>query len=271
MVPSSPERPGDPLFALLVGLYVALLVIAPTAFAVARFVSGDAAVLYATAIATATGVTGLGWWATERFGTPARLGATRTRWLLGLVGIGYAVTSLFSLGWAGGFGVLAMFSGMGAAALGGVVGVMARTRYTDAALDGVDAVCEFRAGWPVADRRRLGFVAAGVVVTAMASFLAGILSERFLLQMVGQLLLPLGIVAYSLSEKRRYTVSPVGLEQRLPVARRLFGWGAFAGYTRTEDALVLRRRWRPDARFALADLGDPDAVERALAQYLDSA
>jgi hypothetical protein len=73
------------------------------------------------------------------------------------------------------------------------------------------------------------------------------------------------------SEPRPYVVTSVGLEQRLPVARQLFQWDDFEGYTRTDDALVLHRPWRLDLRLALDDLDDPDAVEDTLSRYLPAA
>jgi hypothetical protein len=155
--------------------------------------------------------------------------------------------------------------------LGLVLGVMARTRHTDAVVASVDIACAFRAGWPAPSRKRLGFAAGVFTAVTGACFLVGLVLDVFVLQLAGQLLLPLGAVTYSSTEDRDYTVSAAGLEQRNPVARQLFRWNDFDGYTRTDDALVLHRRWHIDTRFALADLDDPDAVERAVAQYLSPA
>lgn len=62
-----------------------------------------------------------------------------------------------------------------------------------------------------------------------------------------------------------------GAAQRSGTARgrRLYPWDAFTGYTRTDDAIVCHRPRRVDVQFALTDLDDADAVERALRQYLD--
>jgi len=267
--PLTSDRSGDPLWSLLVGLYLGLLGTPPLVFSVARLVATDAAVLYGAAIASATALTSLGWWATAHWkGTAVRLGASRARWLTAAIPVAYALGGFASLSATGAVGALAVFGGLGAMAVGFALGVMARTRYTDEQLNGVDIGCEFRAGWPAAGRRRLGFVAAAVVAAAMASFLVGVFSDRVLLQTAGQLLLPLGLVAYTSTDARDYTLSPAGLEQRLPVARQLTPWDAFDGYTCTDDALVLHRQWRIDTRFALADLDDPDAVEAAIETHL---
>jgi len=270
MSPSSDtDRSGDPLWGLLVGCYVGLLGTPPVLFAVARLVTGDVAVLYGSAVASGTALTGLGWWVSARWGGLAvRLGATPSRWLAGVVPLPYALGGFASLSATDAIGVVAFFGGLGAMALGFVLGVMARTRHADAVLDGVETACEFRAGWPAAARRRAGFVVVAAVVLGSAGFLAGVLSERFVLRSAGQLLLPLGIAAYTATETREYTVSSAGLEQRLPVARRLWSWDAFDGYSRTDEAILLHRPWRVDHRFALADLDDPDAVETAVAAHL---
>lgn len=276
MLPSTlktePERSGDPLFGVLTGLYLALLVVPPVVFAVGRVVAADAAGQYVTAVVTVVVVLGVGWLVTERIdGLAPTIGATRLRWALAGLPVGYAFVGFASLDRTGSVGVVAFFFGTGAMAVGFVLGVMALTRHTDAVLDGVERDCEFRAGWPSAAKRRLGVAAGGVTVVAAVCFLVGIVTDRVWLQSVGQILFPLGVVSYTSGEPRTFTVSEAGLEQRLPVARRLTPWDAFEGYSRTEDALVLHRRWRVDSRFALADLADPDAVEAALASHLPAA
>lgn len=276
MLPSTlrapPERRGDPLFGVVSGFYLALLVVPPVVFAVGRVVTADAAGRYVAAVVTAAVVLGLGWLTTERSaGLASRVGATPLRWALAALPVGYALVGFASLGRTGVVGVVAFFFGVGAMVVGFVLGVMARTRHTDAILDGVEVDREFRAGWPEAAKRRLGIAAVVVTVAAALCFVVGILTDWFPLQAVGQILVPVGIVSYSSTEQRTFTVSEPGLEQRKPVARRLTPWDAFEGYSRTDDALVLHRQWRIDSRFALADLEDPDAVEAAIACHLPAA
>jgi hypothetical protein len=266
---TAPERSGDPLFGVVVGLYLALLIVPPVVFVVGRFVSADPAGRYVTAVVTAAVVLGLGWLVTEHAdGLAPRVGATRLRWALAAVPVGYAAAGFASLGRTGAIGVVAFFFGLGALTVGFVLGVMARTRHADATLDGIDVEREFRAGWPSDARRRLGIVAGAVTVAAGCCFVVGVFTDWFPLQAVGQILVPVGIVSYSSTEPRTFTASAVGLEQRLPVARRLVPWDAFEGYTRTDDALVLHRQWGVDTRLAVSDLDDLDAVERAIARYL---
>ena len=267
LMSSTASSSSDPLFHLVSGLYVALVTAPLVVASVARFGTADAGALYGALIVTLAAVTAVGWAVTARFDTAAvRLGGSALRWVPALFAITWALAGLSLLEDVSLFGGLAFFLGV-VAMLGGLaVGVMARTRYTAVMVDGV--VTEFRAGWPAAARRRLGSVLVAVVVVAMASFIVGVLSSQFLLQTTGQLLLPVGLVAYTSTQERRYTVSPAGLEQRTPVARQLFPWDAFDGYSRTDDALVFHRPWRVDPRFALAYLDDPDAVESEVERYL---
>jgi len=251
MSPSSPtSRSSDSLWGVLVGTYLGLVATPLALLAVVRL-----------------GVEST----TRRDGTAVRLGATRLRWLPAALPVPYALGGFASLSATGVVGLVAFFFGLGATVLGLVLGVMARTRHTDAVLDGVDIACAFDAGWPAAARRRLGVVAGAVVVVGGACFVGGLFTDGGLLQLAGQLLFPVGLVLYTSTEKRSYTVSPAGLEQRMPVARRLSRWDAFESYSRTADALVLHRPRRMDARFALSDLDDPDAVEAAIARHLPAA
>lgn len=269
---TEPERSGDPLFGLVAGLYGSLLVTPPAVFAVARLVSGDPAVLYGAVLATLTIATGLGWWATERVdGLAPRLGATWTRVAPAALGLGYAVAGLSSLAVTGAVGVLAMFAGLGAMALGGVLGVMARTRYTDSVLADSERDCEFTAGWPDRARNRLLAAVLPLWVVGVAGFASVYVTPELWPLTVAQILFPVGIAIFMQSEQREYAVTAAGLEQRLPVARRLLPWERYTGYTRTADALVVHRSWWFDGRFALDDLDDPDAVEAAIARYLPTA
>lgn len=268
-VPSATERSGDPLWDVLVGTYVALLGTPVVLLAATRLGVRTPGLLYGTTVTALALITGLGWRAAARRPRLAvRLGSTPVRWLPGAAPVPYALGGFASLAATGVVGVLAFFFGLGALVLGFVLGVMARTRHTDARLDGVETDATFEAGWPAAARRRLGLAVGAVVVVAAVCFAVGFLADRWLLQSAGQILFPAALVLYSSTAQRHYTVSAAGLEQRLPVARRLWSWARFAGYTRTSDALVLHRPRRVDIRLALADLDDPDAVEDAIARYL---
>ncbi|WP_277541992.1 hypothetical protein [Haloarcula laminariae] len=266
------EQSGDPLWGVLVGTYLGLLVAPPAVFGAVGLGMDGAGVLYGVSVVVFAGAVGLGWLATARWdGAAIRLGSTRARWLPAAIPVAYALGGFASRSATGTAGVLAFFGGLGAMVVGLVLGVMARTRHTGSVLDSDDIACEFRAGWPAPLRKRLALAVGAFTLVTGACLVVGLLADWFALQLAGQLLLPLGVVSYSSTEERDYTVSPAGLEQRLPVARRLTTWDAFRGYSRTDDALVLHRPRRVDVRFALADLDDPEAVEAALGQYLRAA
>ncbi|WP_324663906.1 hypothetical protein [Haloarcula sediminis] len=268
----SDQQSSDPLWGVLVGAYLGLLVAPLAVFGTVGLGIESAGLLYGVAVVAFAGVVGLGWLATARWdGTAVLLGATRARWLPAAIPVAYALGGFASVSATGVVGVLAFFGGLGAMVVGLVLGVMARTRHTVAVLDGVDIEREFRAGWPAPLRKRLALAVGAFTLITGACFVAGLLADWFALRLAGQLLLPLGVVTYTSTEERDYTVSPAGLEQRLPVARRLVGWDAFDGYSRTDDALVLHRPWLVDTRFALADLDDPEAVEDTIANYVSAA
>ncbi|WP_276249955.1 hypothetical protein [Haloarcula rara] len=266
------QQTSDPLWGVLVGTYLGLLVTPLAVLGVVHLGGESAGLLYGVTVVALAVVIGLGWWATDRRPKLAvRLGATRLRWLPAAIPGAYILGGLTALSTTGVVGALAFSFGLGAMVVGFTLGVMARTRYTDAVLDGVDIVAEFRAGWPGPLRQRLALAVGAFTLLTGACFVGGLLADWFALQLAGQLLLPLGVVTYTSTEARDYTVSPAGLERRLPVARRLTPWNAFDGYTRTDDALVLHCPWRVDTRFALADLEDPDTVEAAVAGHLPPA
>lgn len=271
--PSSSDDTGssdsDPLFGVVTGIYLALLAAPLAVFAAVRAGVSGSGVLYGVVIGTLTVVTGLGWLATARVeGVDVRLGGSRLRWLPALAPAVYVVAGFASIAATGVAGFLAFFFGLFAVLFGFVLGVMARTRHTIALTAGVEPDCEFTAGWPKRARRRVHLVAGVLLAVTAAGFIAGIATNRIWLQTASQILFPLGLVFASSGERRTYLVSAVGIEQRMPVARRLFRWDDFGGYTRTADAIILHRPRRVDFRFALADLDDSDAIERAIERYL---
>jgi len=240
--------------------------------AVAQVGYSDGATLYVTVLGTLTVVTGAGWWlVNSRSHLASRLGATPARWGLAVVGVAYAIGGMFALGVAGVLSLLAFFFGAFAMVLGGTLGVMARTRHTAAVVAQADVECEIEAGWPSAARKRLAVLSVPFFVVGAVGFLSIYFGQDSWPLSLGQLMFPVGVSIFLQSEPRPYVVTSAGLEQRVPVARQLFRWDAFEGYTRTDDALVLHRPWRFDCRLALADIENPDAVEAALARYLPAA
>lgn len=266
------DRQSDPLFGLVVGLYAALLLVPVAVLAVERLFSGDPGVLYGAVLLALTLVTAVGWSATGRWrDSLVHLGGSVLRWLPAVLGGAVAAGWITTLHSSGAAGAVGFFFGLAAMGTGFALAVMLRTRHTDAVVGATATEREFSAGWPRRARRRARRLTGAAAAVTGVAFVAGLLADIGWLTVAGQILFPAVIGTVSWSEGRTYTVSPVGLEQRNPGARRLFRWDTFDGYSRTDDALVLHRPWRVDTRFALADLEDPDAVEAAVARYLPAS
>jgi len=266
------ERTTDPLLGLVVGLYAALLLVPVAVLAVERLVTDSAGALYGAVLVALAVVTAVGWSAGGRWGDSlVGLGGSPLRWLPAVLG-GAAATGWFAtLHSSGTAGAVGFFFGLFAMVAGFALAVMCRTRHTDAVVGATATEREFSAGWPRRARSRARRLTVAAAVVTGVAFVAGLLADVGWLRIAGQILFPAVIGTVSWSEERTYTVSSAGLEQRNPVARRLFRWEAFDGYSRTDDALVLHRPWRVDTRFALADLEDADAVEAAVAGHLPGA
>ncbi|MFC7251241.1 hypothetical protein ACFQJ5_15555 [Halomicroarcula sp. GCM10025324] len=274
MVPairSGGEHGTDPLLGLVVGLYVALLVTPAVVLAVERAFAPGAGALYGTVLVTLTAVTGVGWWVVgRRRAALVRVGGSPGKWVAAVAPVGLVVLGFASLARTGALGVLALFFGTFAAIAGAALAVMTRTRHTDAVTDGLDELAEWSAGWPASARRPLTVVAGVAVLCAVVLFLAGLVTGADGLRTVGHLLFPFGIVVLAVGQERTYVATDAGLEQRLPVARRLYRWTTFTSWSRTADAIVLHRRRRVDLRFAVEDLADPDAVEAVCSRHLSA-
>jgi hypothetical protein len=266
------DRPDD-VFAVVVGLYVAALA-APIVVAVAARYVADAAALYSLFLAVALAVTILAAFvARRRRGLPERLGATRRRWLLALVG-----PALVAL--AGGVvlvagsqstadAVLGIVASGGGFVLGAVLGVMARSRYAKAVTARDPERRSWRAGWSDRRQRPLKGLAVAAAVGCVLAFAAGIVLDVTALRIAGQLLVPVAASVYTVGRPRRFTATAAGLEEQLPVARRLHDWDRFEGYVLADDAVVVHHRapWRLPVVLAREDI-DEEAVAAALDRHL---
>ncbi|MBX0304963.1 hypothetical protein [Haloarcula salinisoli] len=263
------DRTSDPLFPLVTGLYLAVLLTPPAVLLAIQFGLRGAGRTYMLVIATLAVLTTVGWRLTARTERAAeRLGSSPIRWLPGTVGLCYAFGGVASLGHLGVVSLLAMFFGLGAMGLGYALGMMARTRYTDAVTAATEILCEFEAGWPAGARRRAIVAAVPLFVVGMAGFGLVYLDQFGWALWPIQMLLPTGTYLVANTEPRSYTVTAAGIGRGNRVVRKLLPWDGFSGYTRTADALVLHRQWRLDIRLALDDLDDAASVERAIAEHL---
>lgn len=267
-VPSLPFEPPDPQFRLVVGLYVAMLVVPLVLIGAVMAGVSDAATLYGVFLVAGVAVTGGVTWAVGAVdGSAVRLGNSPGRWVLFLPGIALVVGSFALLPSVGGVAMLGFFLGLFAALAGVLLAVMARSRYVKTLLDAVEVDGEWTAGWPAAAKRRVEWLAAGLIIAGLASFVGGLVVDSPLWYL-GQFLVAIGAAITGYAQSQDYAATPAGLAVERGGFRRFYDWDHFDGYTRTADALVCHRPRRVDCRFALDDLDDPDAVERALGRYL---
>lgn len=272
--PSSVDDRPDDFFAIISGLYAALLVAPPMTAAVARTV-GDPAILYlvflgSVVLATTTVALAI----RRRRGLAERLGETRMRWLPAVVApgvVGVAGVVFLAVGeYSSTDTLLGVVTVVGGVTTGGVLGIMARSRYTKAVTEIAASHATWRAGW--SDRRRRPMQLLGIVgfVGGMLVFLAQIFWHNQLLQTLAHVLIPLGAVVFTFGRTQTYNATSAGLEQQMPAARALYEWNHFEGYTVAEDAIVLHRRapWRFPIICDRDDLDDEQSVVAALDRHL---
>jgi hypothetical protein len=271
------ETGPDDVFALVVGIYAAVVVV-PLALAWLTGVLSGAGTLYVTALGFGVAVVaGVAVGVRRVPGLAYRLGATRRRWSLLLAPLAVAavagatrvavapeasreVTAISSLAAAAG----GLF-------LGTVLATMARTRYTKAVEDRVGTDAEWRGAWPPSRRRLTRGVGVLASVAGIGAFGVSIAVSAFPLRPLGQLLLPGGIVLFMFGQNpRTYRATAAGLVRQLPANRELYDWDRFEGFTVAEDAVVVHFRapWRFPVICDRESLDGEDQVVDALSAHL---
>lgn len=271
--PGLDDRPDD-FFAVVAGLYLALL-IAPLVTAAATRAVSDPAILYLVFLGGVVLTTTAAAVAVRRIrGLPVRLGRTRKRWLPAIVApavVAAAGVVLFGTGeYSSVDGLLGIVAAVGGFTIGGILGIMARSRYTSAVTEVAERYATWRAAW--SDRRRRPMQLLGVlgVVTGIVAFTVQVVWHHPLLQLLANVLLPIGLAVFTFGRARTYHATSAGLEQQTPVARALSEWDQFEGYTVAEDAIVLHRRapWRFPLICDRDAIDDEQAVVAALDRHL---
>lgn len=256
-------------FGFAAGLYLALLAL-PLVFELLDLTG--AAAQYVAVLGTLAAVTGVVWLAVARIdGAARRLGARRARWLPPVLPFGYVVAGYALLDSHNGAGLGYFIVGLSASLVGVALGMVALKRYFESVVAGAKIQIELEADWPAVTPRRVRVVqvcgALLAVVGIAAIFLSG-------LDWSDMSMIPLWFIwlagGDSLSQKWTVSVSDVGLVRETSAAH-VTGWNTFTHYTRTDDALVLHRLWRPDIRLALDDVAEPDAVEATIARHCPPA
>ncbi|WP_420181867.1 hypothetical protein ACNO8S_10125 [Haloarcula sp. KBTZ06] len=263
------DAASDPLFGGVSGAYLGLILAPPVIPLIERVGVTEAWTLYLALIVTFGLVTtGTAWILTSRPTVAVTLGATRARWLLPVIAVGYAVVGFASLETTGISGVLAFFFGLLAFLLGVAIATMAQTRYAAAVTADTNELTRWRASWPESAQRRRLHVGGAIAGVATIGFAVGAVFDIALLQYSGQVLFPAGFVLLSTGGSRTAVATERGLEIRLPVARRFYAWEELESYDLDAESLVVTRKWGSDLRFATAEIDDVSLVEWTLAERL---
>lgn len=266
-------RPDD-VFALVAGL-TAAVVLAPLVTAVATRALADLALSYVFLLTAGTAFTVVGTLSARRVrGLPERIGQSRWRWALMLAGP--VLVAVFGLALAAVGEPLGSDAALGAVGVGGgvlggwVLGVMAHSRYSKAVVAESAQYGAWRAGWSERRKQPLKALAAAGVVGGSLAVVVALVVQSDLLRLAGQFAIPLGAGVYSVAQPRTYTATATGLEAKLPVVRKFYGWDRFEGYVLADDAIVVHRRapWRLPVICARDELDDEDAVIEALGRAL---
>ena len=263
------DAASDPLFGGVCGAYLGLLLASSVTPVMKHGGVTESGALYLALVGTFAVVTTVtGWALSSRPTVAVTLGATRVRWLLPVIAVGYAVVGFASLETTGISGVLAFFFGLLAFLLGVAIAAMAQTRYAAAVTADTDELTRWRASWPESAQRRRLYIGGAVAGVATVGFAVGAVFDHALLQYIGQILFPSGFVLLSTGGTRTAVATEDGLEIRLPVARRFYGWAELESYDLDAESLVITRKWGSDLRFATAEIDDVSLVEWTLAERL---
>ncbi|WP_380679287.1 hypothetical protein [Salinigranum sp. GCM10025319] len=271
---ASPTTRPDPQYAFVGGLYVAAL-LTPAVTLAAGTAVRDAATLYVGFLAVWAAITALAGWRISRTdGLAVRIGRHDASWLLAVLPFAAFVGAFAALAFVesvpGVVVPLAMITMIAGVLFGLPFVVMSQTRHVDAVTADATEFAAWEARWP----RRWRRVAVGAMVLGLASALVAIVAQLgfgtpwadyvYLLALVWT---PLA----SAATPRTFRVTDAGVVVERPLHRRLLPWEAFAGYSVSDDALVLvpAAWWRPKLRSDRDDVADLDAVVSALDRNLD--
>ncbi|WP_226023282.1 hypothetical protein [Halomicrobium salinisoli] len=266
----------DPVFGIAAGLYLGLVLTVPALLAldaVARLDGGAGYVAFLGVVVLA--VAGAWWTVGRRPDLIAQFGGSRLRWAPALAAVALAAALLVAAPDL--FVILGLFFGLFGCLAGLAVAGLARTRYVEAVAGEETVSAEWTVGWPTAARRRVVAAAGSATLLGGAGWFGGAVVDAAAVEFGGLLVFYAGVVGIQVGQERTYRAADAGLVIDYRLYRRLLPWSSISGVSRTDDAVVCHRRWRPDLRFAVADLGDDDAspdagadgVLDALERHLD--
>ena len=272
--PSSVGFP-DSSYAVAAGLYVAV-VAAPVIVLGISGITSSAAVLYLSLLGAIAGVAAIAGWGVSRTrGLAVSIGRTVLAWFLPIVPFAWVVGVFGAalIGWELPDIVFALtVIGTGGGAFLGIILLgMSRSRYTEAVLSETVELAQWEARLP----QRWRYVAiAGMVVTGILG-ISGLIAEfAFGIDWAGWFywLIFFWSLFAGVENPRTFRVTEAGLAVGRPLQYRFKPWSALAGYTLTDDALVLHTTawWRPAYRSDRDEIGNLDTVVASLESVFDA-
>lgn len=192
--------------------------------------------------------------------------------VLGLRYIAFTATDLQAESAVSLVGFTGFLLGIVALWLGSVVVIMARSRLVNATVGDGDVDIEWTSSWPRRDRFKCMMGTLFLFVPLVGLFLWQM--KLWAIYIVSTLGLLLILLLQGVMAERTYRISSVGLERRREgrwvVSRQLTPWSQFAGFSVTDDALILHRQLpHLDIRCSLRDpLTDEADIVTVLETYL---
>lgn len=259
---------SDPVFGVVTGLYLGLLLTVPALLALNAVARLDGATGYVAFLGVIVLAVAGAWWTVgRRPGLIARFGGSRLRWLPALAAVGLAAALFVAASDL--FVVLGLFSGLFSCFVGLAVAALARTRFVAAIAGDETVTAEWTAGWPTGARRRVLVAAVAAMVVGGAGWFGGAVFDATGAELVGVMLFNVGVGGAQIGRERTYRASDAGLVIDYRLYRRLLPWSSISGVSRTDEAVVCHRRRRPDLRFAVDDLAD-DGADAGVRDALDA-
>ena len=172
-------------------------------------------------------------------------------------------------------GFAGFLSGMIAMYLGSKINDMARTRILEVNVNKMDIEMEWIAGWPDFEQNIL-LVCFSIFAVVLLGII--ILNGHFTYHIITPLVigsLLLAFAVHSVTAKRRYRVTPAGLEycrsRELLPAQKLIPWNQFNGFKVTERGIILERSFpKPNIRCRRLDIYlDEKEIISALKTYIE--
>jgi MFS family permease len=198
-----------------------------------------------------------------------RTGGSRLRYCLVLPGL--CLVGAGVVGSVAGFGavfLLPVLAGLVAFVLGGVVGMMVRTRYVRAVCADSTPAVSWTAETSQAAKRRRYAIVFGLSVLAVGGIILDLIGQYGVSPYVPFLSSVMsGLLGIGMRSETMHA-HETGIEVERPINRGFIPWNRISGYNLSETELQIELAYRPDYRCDRAQIDDVDAVVEALDNYV---